>query len=94
VKHIERKTYETDVVMKVTCDICGREGQMSDWPVEGGTGYETNETKVYFKTGTAYPEGGSGVEYDVDVCPKCFTERLIPWLRSQGAAVRKTEWDF
>jgi len=80
--------------MKLTCDICGKEGQPSGWPVQGGTGYEVNETRVFFKTGHAFPEGGWGKEYEVEVCPQCFAERLLPWLRSQGAAVREAEWDY
>jgi len=89
-KHKERKTWEAFVVVRVTCDICGYDGKDGDWKENT---YDVRETQVSLRTGTSYPDGGSGVEYEVDLCPKCFAERLIPWLESQGAAVRKTEWD-
>lgn len=77
------------------CDICGAKGKDGDWT--GGT-YAVDETeisiKVTQKEGNSYPEGGSGTEYDIDLCPKCFKNKLIPWLRSQGAHVQEIEWDF
>ncbi len=31
---------------------------------------------------------------DVDLCPECFKERLLPWLDSQGAKARIEDWDW
>jgi hypothetical protein len=97
-KHKQKQMYEKDVVIKVTCDICDQEGKDGNWPdIEQNT-YEArwlvNQTKIFYKTGTSFPEGGMGIQFDVDLCPKCFTELLIPWLRSQGAEVRRSEWDY
>ncbi len=56
--------------------------------------YETNDTKVevtvHAKKGMSYPDGDSwGHEYLVDICPKCFREKLVPWLNSQVQALKK-----
>ena len=76
---------------KMTCDLCGIEGVRAYW--ESGY-YETNDTKVevtvHAKKGMSYPDGDSwGHEYLVDICPKCFREKLVPWLNSQVQALKK-----
>ena len=81
---------ERDVLVAMSCDLCRKTTTKHDW----ATGfYEVAETTVESKEGTSYPDGGSGTLYDVDICPDCFRDKLIPWLQSQGAAVRETEWD-
>jgi hypothetical protein len=83
------------VLIKRKCDLCGMESKSSEW--DAGL-YNVNETEIKItikqKEGTSYPEGGSGTEYEIDLCPSCFTNRLIPWLRSQGAAIEEREWDW
>lgn len=76
-----------DVVDKVVCDLCKR-----NIPNEGS--YEVNEVTVSHKTGSSYPEGGSGEKVRVDLCPSCFDEKLIPWLTSQGVEPTTEEWEF
>lgn len=83
--------------MQVThkvCDICGEKGK-NNW---NGADYNVNETEINVtikqKEGFECSDGGSGTEYDIDLCPKCFKNKLIPWLRSQGAHIQETEWDF
>jgi hypothetical protein len=93
VRQTEKRTYTRDVVTAVHCDICGAKGYEGGWPEKDGGGFEVNQTTVRFKTGKQYPDCGSGVEYEVDICPACFKDRLMPWLNSQGATVRQTEWE-
>ena len=81
---------ERSVLVAMTCDLCGKQTRRHDW-TEGF--YRVAETTIECRVGTSYPEGGSGKLYDVDICPGCFRDKLIPWLQSQGAAVRETEWD-
>jgi hypothetical protein len=82
-------------LVKRRCDLCGLESTSSDW--DAGL-YEMNETeisiKIKQKEGENYPEGGYGTEYEIDLCPGCFKNRLIPWLKSEGAAVEEKEWDW
>ena len=56
-----------------------------DWSKE--LHYEVKETEIRLKTGSNYPEGGSGEETTIDICPECFTEKLIPWVKSQGGGI-------
>jgi len=77
------------------CDLCGTESKYADW---GAGRYEVEETEIKVivscRTGTEYPECGSGTEYEIDLCPKCFKDRLVPWLQSQGAYIKETEWEW
>ncbi len=77
------------------CDLCGRKAKDKDW--DAGA-YEINETDVRVevrqKDGSSFPEGGCGTELNIDLCPPCFTGRLVPWLISQGAKIEQREWDW
>lgn len=89
------KQVETRVLSEITCDICGAIGKSGGWE---SSLWGVNETDVSVsvrqKEGTAYPESGSGTEYNLDICPKCFKEKLVPWVRSFGGVVDEVEWDF
>lgn len=97
------KVYEEQVVPATTkkvcvrrkCDLCGVESKSSDW---AGAWYEVNETDVRVtvkhRVGSQFPEGSSGEEYEVDICPECFQKRLIPWLKSQGANITESTFGY
>lgn len=76
------------------CDLCGKQGK-DKW--EHGI-YEVAETEVKVevreKSGDSYPDGGWGHAYDIDLCPACFKNKLVPWLRTQGAEIQETEWEW
>ncbi|MEN6620099.1 MAG: hypothetical protein ABFD50_00910 [Smithella sp.] len=78
-----------------TCDLCGLESKSSDW--DAGV-YEVEETEVKLsvrqKNGKSYPDGGWGTQYEIDLCPVCFTSKLVPWLKSQGADIEPQKWDW
>jgi hypothetical protein len=93
-KHYEeRTTTRTDrVEVSRTCDLCGRVATRSGW--DAGI-YDTEiAVTVKQREGTSYPEGGSGTEYEIDLCPDCFKGRLVPWLKEQGARIEPKEWDW
>jgi hypothetical protein len=79
-----------------TCDLCGAESnRCADWESSSYTVAETEmSVTVTHRSGLSYPEGGSGTEIEIDLCPKCFQDRLIPWLESQGATIEARDWDF
>jgi len=90
-KHVVPRHTETRID-KLKCDLCGAESHdRDDWSAER---YAVAETTIQCKTGSSYPEGGSGTEYNIDLCPTCFEEKLIPWLQSQGATVKEKEWEY
>ena len=55
--------------------------------------YGVDEVIIQHKQRENYPEGGFGTEINIDMCPDCFTNKLLPWLKSQGCKVEYTEWD-
>ena len=95
-KHETRQeTREYTYLLETTCDLCGTIAKNGYWD---RSNYEVNETeievKIKQKQGEAYPEAGWGKEILIDMCPKCFTEKLIPWLKTQGADIQETDWDY
>jgi hypothetical protein len=90
----ENKPYDRLKCRK--CDLCGVMSRGEHWEAKGI--YESNETiiavEVMQKEGANYYDGGSGTKYEVDLCPTCFKEKLIPWLNSQGAEIKQEEWDW
>lgn len=76
-----------EIVDRTICDLCGQE-------IKPAGNYEVSEIEVSHKSGNAYPEGGSGDFLSFDLCPKCFDEKLVPWLRSQGAVREVQAWDW
>ena len=81
---IPEKT-ETRIV-RVTCDLCGNDIKSNR--------HDAEEVSIKHRTGNNCPEGGSGNETSVDMCGKCFDEKLIPWLMDQGAKPCIEEWDW
>ena len=95
------RTYKTvtsqvtrDIEDEIFCDLCETKAKDASW---SSSYYNIDDTNIEMqvtidcKTGEMYPEGGSYEEYIIDLCPKCFKSRLIPWLESQGAKIIPTE---
>ena len=85
-------TIESEIELKVLCDMCGVKQGWRDW---SSSYYQIDETKVSIKIehgiGTSYPEGGSCTTQEWDICPSCFETKLIPFLKSQKCVpVEKT----
>lgn len=75
-----------EVYSHITCDLCGE--------VICVKGDEVDEVQVQHKTGYSYPEESSGETTIVDMCGKCFDEKLLPWLHSFGVKERTEDWDY
>jgi hypothetical protein len=78
------------VLDRLTCDLCAKTSN-SKW---GAETYGVLETEVRCKTGHNYPGDGSGEETTIDICPKCFADKLIPWVKSQGGEPTTKDWDW
>lgn len=83
-KTVQIPACEELVIDKVTCDLCGSEVD--------ARGYNVDEVEILHRTGKDYPGDSGGEETSVDMCGKCFDEKLVPWLKSQGAEPRKESW--
>lgn len=89
------KEHTSTHCVKVLCDLCGKEGRHGRWDCGN---YEFDETElevtVMSKKGKSYPEDYYGKKFVVDMCPECFREKLVPWLRSQGATIEEQEFGW
>ena len=100
-KRYEKKTVtkvvEEERLVERKCDLCGfRADAKNGWDETGY--YRINDTTIsiciHQKEGDSYPESGSGTEFGIDLCPGCFKNKLVPWLRSQGADIEEQDWDW
>lgn len=91
-----KPAHEHTSVDHVTCDLCGAKGKEGFWGQNKWTNgdYDIDETTVAFKSGSAYPEGGSYKSWSVDICSNCFNTKLRPWLEQQGAKFDMEESDW
>lgn len=91
---VETKTSQ-DIVESVTCDLCGqvfRNVQV----LSGGIDWNTytldssvQQTGVWIGLRDEYAERRDVDYYQYHICPKCFQEKLEPWLKEQGAQPTK-----
>ena len=89
-KQITTRTYNYNHVVSITCDICKKEYKGESWECGWGN---LLETEIRMKSGTNYPEYGSGDEVEYDICPACFETKLVPFLRGLGAEPTVREWE-
>lgn len=66
------------------CDLCGTPAKSGpDW---NRSWRDIAETKVCVsvksEVGSGDSDGGHKDVYDIDICPKCFEDRLVPWVNS------------
>lgn len=79
--------YAKNCVVKTTCDICGEEIKTKQ--------YEIDEVTIQWKKGSSYPEGGSGETTILDICSKCFENKILPLLKDKlNITPRTEEWDW
>jgi hypothetical protein len=90
---------EEEQIAAVVCDLCGTEQGGAYWSDFDGVNwapeaYGVERVAVQYGSGSHYPEGGFGKTVGVHMCPTCFTDRLVPWLESQGAEMSEKVWDY
>jgi hypothetical protein len=69
-----------EVEDKTLCDLCGiaiREH-----------GYDVDSVTMEWEVGARYPEGADVECTGFDVCGDCFKNKVVPWMREQGATPR------
>lgn len=77
---VVKKTHD-----KTFCDKCNAEINIDQ--------YDAFECDITLKTGSQYPEGGSGDRAEIDLCPHC-SESLFKSLEADGYRINIEEWDF
>ena len=84
----EIKLVKRRVKVVIKCDLCNTNAH--NW-VENS--WELGQTEISMRVGEIDPGGDSGEDTTVDLCPKCFTGKLLPWLKTQGVTPRKEKWE-
>ena len=76
----------------MTCDLCGKSTQGEDWTRKN---YDVSETEVSCRVGTNYGSSSTGTTYEVDICPDCFINVLIPWVEARaGRKIPGKDWSW
>lgn len=86
---IEQVTREK--IVSITCDICGKNSK--EWNSHLNY-YEKDDVTISHRRGYQYPEGGSGEELDLDICPKCFEDKVLPFFKSLGVKADYKDWEW
>lgn len=90
-KNYADKTETKLVYTSTTCDLCGATSA-DDWRDAERYDHEI-EVEHHASRGDGHG-GGNGRTIKVDLCPACFTGKLLAFLRAQGMRVGYEEWDF
>ena len=81
--HKELKEHE--VTDKYVCDLCHKDIPILDM-------YDVNEVEVSHKVGKHYPDDWWGHELDLDICPACWCNVILPFLREKSMTRKYNEY--
>jgi hypothetical protein len=84
-KAIEVPAQTLQSLTHVSCDMCN--ATIPNKP------FEVDDVEVSYESGNAYPDGRFTTTQFVDLCSKCFTDKLLPWLEAQGCVIQTKESD-
>lgn len=91
-KTVEVPATTREVTVKVTCDVCHATIKSDGWGDVDRV--EVDRVEVKHEEGQSWPEGTHIKSRAFDLCSKCFDEKLVPWMKAQGADPRDEEVDF
>ena len=81
----EKRLQDVTVECYTLCDKCGE--RITEEL------YDAFSFDMVAKTGTAYPEGGDGQKWKLDICKECLP-KFIKLLEENGYKIQKSEWDY
>ena len=96
-KITEKRTlpaHEYNHLVAVVCDLCKTKytDRATNWGEKSPS--RTLDTKVYSAEESHDRDGGGYRKlFWFDICPACFRDRLVPWMKSQGAEPTIEETD-
>ena len=76
-----------DKVVALICDICGRSAKnpSNDYNDPWNSDpYTIFKTEIVCEEGTRYPEGVDVKQMSFDICPDCFKNKLVPFIKTFG----------
>jgi hypothetical protein len=75
--------HKSNKIKEIICDICKNYSNGDTWPIIDDN--NILETTVEIKEGVSFgTEGGNITKINFDICPKCFKEKLIPFIKAFG----------
>ncbi len=77
-----------------TCDLCGKSAPIGEKFDEGSYRGHFKTATVERVDGARCEDGGHHIKLFVDICPECFSNELIPWLKSRGVEMQSEEIDW
>ena len=85
----EERTYTAEV----RCGLCEKLAPRPENYYPWEESYDVASPEVRMQTGEHYPEGGSGETTFFDICPECFTSKVVPALKAMGAEPVVETWE-
>jgi hypothetical protein len=97
-RDVERVVKERQLV-QTTCDLCGRVAAEGNWCGESRWPRIDDETQLAVRVcrkrmETYGSDSGDTEELSYDICPQCFTDKLVPWLQGQGAQAKPVNFSW
>jgi hypothetical protein len=84
---VHKPARDDTVVDYRTCDICKKR-------IEEPKTYSVDGITITRRTGSSFPEGGSGETLSFDVCPKCFENEVVLFFKKFGSSGDLIDWDY
>ena len=81
------RSYIDTIVDSTICDICKHE-----IPRRIASANKVQST-VKLSIGNVWVDDRIGEDVEFDICPDCFTKKLIPMLAELGATPTVTDWN-
>lgn len=83
-------------LVKCSCDLCGKESAFfksysnkHDWTKQGEMAEMKDTSLIECEVGHDGIVSKNTEKISVDICPDCFQNKLVPWLKSQGVKIKK-----
>jgi hypothetical protein len=98
VKKTETKEEKVTIVSKtqtvtIICDICKTPD--SEWvPTIDEFEYSKFESEMNFSFSWSGMHDSFGYGFSFDICPKCFTDKFLPFMEESGVNLDDCEWDW
>lgn len=91
------KTIQTEDIKDTLCDICGSSEEKWESTKGQSWGHHSEEISLYHKITESYCGEGTSNEIDLDVCPTCFRDKILPFIKSisykpENIEYREIDW--
>lgn len=81
-KRYKQKIYTSNQLIETECDICGKKTNSDTWCYGEGHDERRVWTEVEMRSSPLY-ESDIETEHNIDICPSCFENKLVPWIKAQ-----------